>query len=1160
MDLQSKLVEVRQLVAKSGALWKELHEQRFGTSNKSFDTLLPVEHVSPLQLVIPISFDIQVQKFQLSPQAHQALSSTLKLVEADYIQQFDESYHKLAQTTVPQLRALMPTLVAKLKSGLQSHFETRGLPKIIHDLETYAKEHPPHPSTPPPPTRQSSIPAYEAPVPFNNEYTPILETYFQYDPYPTSRDRQIIAERSGMTRRQIEVWFQNHRRTARQSGITLPAKRPPGAIAPPGLDVPFAVIQGQGGQGQGEQGHGDQGQVGQGEGDGEGQRQNESSGEKRRKARMLDMFNINSKIPRIPGGSSGSGQGMTPDDPIQIDGVPSSMMTTTSMMMISENCDDESRMGMTLTSAGNGISILEPIDVVERMVREKERKAVEEEMREERKKYLSVIAPASFNCNNHYNHDNHPISTTTTTTNPLDSPPSSRDTLFPAPFTRPPAHLQFRYRVAPDSSSSPSSSSTRAFSPSNDTDPPITGTVRPILPPPTWSRLAPPTSYQVPPPPTSTTPHPPPKPKKKPKRPTKEELRLLEDSKRTLEIDEAIMMKRLWFCSFDDRVESGTIRAQGGVSTYESIAGGVVEREKNTVSANSNSNPNKPKSPTSTSKAKSILQKLGVGLDAATCAYTYVLPKAPFWALVRDGGRGERGEGCFSTSSSSLSSSSSASSSFDSSASSDLSASLSSSRDLSSSFDSSMTSFPSTSHSSSSSPSSSLASHEFSVSSSHKPTRRGLKKPAALGPKRRPRNAPSGSRDATSGSRDAPSGSRDAPSGSRDATGGFTEYVNVNPNPNANAKGKGKGKAKAISFDRDESTSFSPSTSTSFPSSSSHSSLSSLSSSTSSSASSASSHSSSASSSSSSLIPPPVPSTIIPQGFPDGFTPFSNNAMAGYYDFGFGGRAQQVQQVQGQGQVQQQQQRQQQQQQQGQQQPSAPAAQSEPESLLSESQSHRDQIGFTYAFGNPYPTTGTTTSIPSSSSSSSSNTIPTTSSSSTSSTSASTSTSSSNSNSIPPTTTTTTTSTTDINTLATAHNEIDVQGIDMNMLNALFSGELGGAGVGGGGSVGGGVGSVGGGIGSGVGSVGSGVGSVGSIVNGIGNGVGSAGTNPYLNPMTMNMGSLASGSIGSSGMAAIAAFGGMAAMNAGMNMGMGVGMGMGGIGGGMGGMGGWSSS
>ncbi|KAJ3805704.1 hypothetical protein F5876DRAFT_91402 [Lentinula aff. lateritia] len=751
MDVH-QLAAVKQKISESATKFKALHEKHFGPIETS--TPISPEPFLPLELIVPPAIHAQVQEYQLTFRAQQIFLNQLGNIMDDYARQFEESWHKLGHIMrqEPKLRSRIAIIESNLRKALQSHFEKNGLPPVLRKLREYAEKHP-RPSTPPPAPRQSSVPAYEAPVPFNNEYTPILETYFQYDPYPSSRDRQIIAERSGMTRRQIEVWFQNHRRTARQSGITLPAKRPPGAIAPPGLNVPFSV----------------------------GQGAEESSGEKKeRKARMLDMFNIHSKVRAMP-----AGQGMSADDPIPIDGAPERMA------MITEDID-ESRMGMTLTSAGHGISVLEPIDVVERMVREKERKAVEEEMKEERKKYLSVIAPPSFS---------HPT-TAMVSPNPLDSPlSSSPDTLFPAPFARPPAHLQFRYRVAPAAPSSPSA----------DTTPTITGTVRPILPPPTWARLAPPTSYLLPPPPTSTTPHPhphaPPKSnsKKKPKekRPTKEDLRLLEESKRLLEIDEAIMMRRLWFCSFDDRVESGTIKGSGGVSTYESIAGGVVEREKEksgwfaniyAATAPSNTNTNKSKS----SKTKAMLEKLGVGLDAATCAYTYVLPKAPFWALVRD------------VSSSSSSSSSSSTSSFSSSA--------------------------------SSSP------------PSPKSIRKGAKKPAALGPKRRPRNAPSGAHS---------------------SSGGFTQFagVGVGVGRTLNPDAKGKGKAKAVSPERDYRYTSDSSLDSSASSGSS-------SSSSSSSTTSSSTFSSSSSLSSSDFIPPPVPS-VIPQGFPDGFTSFPDTSMAG---------------------------------------------------------------------------------------------------------------------------------------------------------------------------------------------------------------------------------------------------------------------------------------
>ncbi|KAF5372477.1 hypothetical protein D9758_005170 [Tetrapyrgos nigripes] len=58
---------------------------------------------------------------------------------------------------------------------------------------------------------------------FNNDFTPFLEQYFDYDSYPPAQIREIMAQKSGMTARQIEVWFQNHRRVAKRSGrpVTL---------------------------------------------------------------------------------------------------------------------------------------------------------------------------------------------------------------------------------------------------------------------------------------------------------------------------------------------------------------------------------------------------------------------------------------------------------------------------------------------------------------------------------------------------------------------------------------------------------------------------------------------------------------------------------------------------------------------------------------------------------------------------------------------------------------------------------------------------------------------------------------------------------------------------------------------------------------------------
>ncbi|KAF7307080.1 HD2 homeodomain mating-type protein [Mycena indigotica] len=64
--------------------------------------------------------------------------------------------------------------------------------------------------------------------PFNRDFIPFLEQYFEHDPFPTAADRKFMASKSNMSARQIEVWFQNHRRRAKELGI--PVKRTRKAI------------------------------------------------------------------------------------------------------------------------------------------------------------------------------------------------------------------------------------------------------------------------------------------------------------------------------------------------------------------------------------------------------------------------------------------------------------------------------------------------------------------------------------------------------------------------------------------------------------------------------------------------------------------------------------------------------------------------------------------------------------------------------------------------------------------------------------------------------------------------------------------------------------------------------------------------------------------
>ncbi|KLO20648.1 hypothetical protein SCHPADRAFT_15582 [Schizopora paradoxa] len=53
--------------------------------------------------------------------------------------------------------------------------------------------------------------------PFNRNYTPTLEAFFERNQYPSLADRKYLAQKSGMELRQINIWFQNRRRRTKQT-------------------------------------------------------------------------------------------------------------------------------------------------------------------------------------------------------------------------------------------------------------------------------------------------------------------------------------------------------------------------------------------------------------------------------------------------------------------------------------------------------------------------------------------------------------------------------------------------------------------------------------------------------------------------------------------------------------------------------------------------------------------------------------------------------------------------------------------------------------------------------------------------------------------------------------------------------------------------------
>ncbi|EGO31058.1 A mating type protein [Serpula lacrymans var. lacrymans S7.9] len=70
---------------------------------------------------------------------------------------------------------------------------------------------------------------------FNQEYVPMLELFFRQNPFPSHADKAFLAKKSGMTYRQMHVWFQNRRSRTKKEGLEV-KRRPESPVSRVYLD------------------------------------------------------------------------------------------------------------------------------------------------------------------------------------------------------------------------------------------------------------------------------------------------------------------------------------------------------------------------------------------------------------------------------------------------------------------------------------------------------------------------------------------------------------------------------------------------------------------------------------------------------------------------------------------------------------------------------------------------------------------------------------------------------------------------------------------------------------------------------------------------------------------------------------------------------------
>ncbi|KAL0068701.1 hypothetical protein AAF712_004418 [Marasmius tenuissimus] len=195
--MDQKLLSVRSQIRQSTATFKAIYESRWpDLPLKEFPTA-PL-HISPLQIIVPQTFYDQLNQLQVPATLREKLLRHVDELISSDSETFDNTCSRLASVSSSSLRSTIPSVVKQLRQLFQTRFEQEALPEILRELESFLQ-------------RRSGFDGDEK-RPFNHAYTPVLERYFDMNPKPSAADQEHLAAKSGMSKRQIEVWFQNRRR------------------------------------------------------------------------------------------------------------------------------------------------------------------------------------------------------------------------------------------------------------------------------------------------------------------------------------------------------------------------------------------------------------------------------------------------------------------------------------------------------------------------------------------------------------------------------------------------------------------------------------------------------------------------------------------------------------------------------------------------------------------------------------------------------------------------------------------------------------------------------------------------------------------------------------------------------------------------------------
>ncbi|KAK1234991.1 hypothetical protein PQX77_001793 [Marasmius sp. AFHP31] len=196
-SMDEKLLFVRSQIRHAAVTFKAIYDSRWPDSPVRQLPATPL-HIAPLQITIPQIFYDKLDQAQISTTLRDKLQSHVQERISSYSETFNNACSRLGSVSSPSLRATIPSVIEQLRRSFQTHFEQEILPEILQEMDSFLQ-------------RRTGIDTDEK-RPFNHAYTPVLERYFDMNPKPSAADQEHLAAKSGMSRRQIEVWFQNRRR------------------------------------------------------------------------------------------------------------------------------------------------------------------------------------------------------------------------------------------------------------------------------------------------------------------------------------------------------------------------------------------------------------------------------------------------------------------------------------------------------------------------------------------------------------------------------------------------------------------------------------------------------------------------------------------------------------------------------------------------------------------------------------------------------------------------------------------------------------------------------------------------------------------------------------------------------------------------------------